>query len=355
MITGDHPRTAARIAVELGIIDDLAPTVTGLEIDRLDESAFRDAVRRTSVYARVAPKHKLRIVDALQADGNIVAMIGDGVNDAPVLKSADIGIAMGVTGTDVTKEAAKMILADDNFATVVVAVAEGRAIFSNIRKFLRYLLSSNAGEVLTMLLGVLGAGLIGLRGAGGEVAVPLLATQILWINLLTDTAPALAMGVDPPPDDVMARPPRRMTDRVIDREMQLGVLFVGAVMAFVTLLTLDISLPGGIIEGSGTLEEARTVAFTTLVLAQLFNCFNARSDRTSAFHHLFTNPLLWGAVALSALLQVAVVYVPFLNRAFETVALGVADWLLCLGMASVVLWASELRKLARRRGQKVTG
>ena len=349
MITGDHPRTAARIAVDLGIVDAGSQTVTGSEIDRLDDASFREAVRRTSVYARVAPEHKLRIVDALQADGNIVAMTGDGVNDAPALKRADIGVAMGITGTDVTKEAAKMILADDNFATIVVAVEEGRAIFSNIRKFLRYLLSSNAGEVLTMLLGVLGAGLIGLRDFGGEVAVPLLATQILWINLLTDTAPALAMGVDPPPDDVMARPPRRVSDRVIDREMTLGVVFVGVVMAIVTLLSLDIGLPGGLIEGSGTLEEARTLAFTTLVLAQLFNCFNARSDRVSAFQHLFTNPLLWSAIALSVVLQVAVVYVPFLNDAFETAPLGLTDWLLCTAMASVVLWADELRKLVGRR------
>ena len=349
MITGDHPRTAARIAAELGIIEPGHPTISGLEIDRLDDGAFQKAVRNTSVYARVAPEHKLRIVDALQADGNVVAMTGDGVNDAPALKTADIGVAMGITGTDVTKEAAKMILADDNFATIVAAVQEGRGIFSNIRKFLRYLLSSNAGEVLTMLLGVIGAGLIGLRDLGGEVAVPLLATQILWINLLTDTAPALAMGVDAPPDDVMSRPPRRMSDRVIDREMQVGVVFVGTVMAVVTLLALDIDLPGGLVEGSGTLGEARTLAFTTLVLAQLFNCFNARSDRVSAFHHLFTNPLLWGAIALSLVLQVAVVYVPFLNDAFDTTPLGAGDWLLCTALASIVLWADEARKLVTRR------
>ena len=349
MITGDHPRTAARIAADLGITDAGAPTVTGLEIERLDEDGFRATVRQTSVYARVAPEHKLRIVDALQADGNVVAMTGDGVNDAPALKSADIGVAMGMTGTDVTKEAAKMILADDNFATIVAAVQEGRGIFSNIRKFLRYLLSSNAGEVLTMLLGVVAAGAIGLRDLDGEVAVPLLATQILWINLLTDTAPALAMGVDPPPDDVMARPPRRLTDRVIDRQMTIGVVFVGVVMALATLLTLDIDLPGGLVEGTGSLSEARTLAFTTLVLAQLFNCFNARSDRVSAFHHLFTNRLLWAAVALSLLLQVAVVYVPFLNDAFDTTPLGARDWLLCAGMASTVLWADEARKLVGRR------
>jgi magnesium-transporting ATPase (P-type) len=353
MITGDHPLTAARIATELGIVAPGEPTVSGVDIDRLDDGAFLDAVRMTSVYARVAPEHKLRIVDALQADGNVVAMTGDGVNDAPALKRADIGVAMGITGTDVSKEAANMILVDDDFATIVAAVEEGRGIFSNIRKFLRYLLSSNAGEVLTMLLGVVGAGTIGLRDAGGEVAVPLLATQILWINLLTDTAPALAMGFDPPPDDVMARPPRRMTDRVIDREMRAGDLFVGVVMALVTLLAIDLDLPGGLVEGSGTVSEARTLAFTTLVLAQLFNCFNARSDRVSAFHHLFTNGLLWGAVGLSLLLQAAVVYLPFLNDAFDTTPLSAAEWLLCTALASTVLVADEARKLVMRRRRTI--
>ncbi|HEX6424495.1 MAG TPA: cation-translocating P-type ATPase [Acidimicrobiales bacterium] len=346
MITGDHPRTAARIGADLGIIGAGGRALTGTELADLDEAEARRVVDEVSVYARVAPEHKLRIVDALQANGNIVAMTGDGVNDAPALKSADIGVAMGITGTDVTKEAARMILTDDNFATIVAAVREGRGIFSNIRKFLRYLLSSNAGEVLTVLMGVVLAGLLGLREQGDAVVAPLLATQILWINLLTDTGPALAMGVDPPPDDVMARPPRGIADRVIDREMIGGVAFVGVVMAVATLLTLDIGLPGGMVEGSDSLTEARTMAFTTLVLAQLFNCFNARSDRVSAFDHLFTNPLLWGAIALSVVLQVAVVSVPVLQDAFSTTSLGVADWLLCVGMASTVLWATELRKLA---------
>ncbi|HET8525171.1 MAG TPA: cation-translocating P-type ATPase [Actinomycetota bacterium] len=351
MITGDHPLTAGRIAEELDLAGRHASTLTGVEIDRFSDDAFRDAVRQTSVFARVAPEHKLRIVDALRSDGHVVAMTGDGVNDAPALKRADIGVAMGITGTDVAKEAANMILADDNFATIVAAVREGRAIFSNIRKFLRYLLSSNAGEVLTMLLGVLGAGIIGLETGGEAAAVPLLATQILWINLLTDTAPALALGVDPPPDDVMSRPPRRLTDRVIDAPMQRGVVFVGVVMALATLLTLDLDLPGGLIDGSGSLIEARTMAFTTLVLAQLFNCFNARSEHASAFHHLFTNGLLWGGILLSLLLQVAVVHLPVLNQAFGTTALSGVDWLVCAGMASTVLWADELRKLlARSRG-----
>ena len=188
MLTGDHPRTAARIAADLGIVEPGARGLTGSELDALDDAAFATAARTTSVYARVSPAHKLRIVAALQADGNVVAMTGDGVNDAPALKAADIGVAMGLTGTEVTKEAARMILADDNFATIVQAVREGRAIFDNIRKFLRYLLSSNMGEVLTVFLGAVGAGVIGLTTPGGALVLPLLATQILWLNLITDSS-----------------------------------------------------------------------------------------------------------------------------------------------------------------------
>jgi potassium/sodium efflux P-type ATPase len=349
MITGDHPRTAARIGQELDIARADAATVTGPEIDALDEERFPATVRETPVYARVAPEHKLRIVDAFQADRQIVAMTGDGVNDAPALKRADIGVAMGISGTDVAKEASNMILADDNFATIVSAIREGRIIYSNIRKFLRYLLSSNVGEVLTMFLGVVGAGLFGLETAGGGAAVPLLATQILWVNLLTDAAPAMALGVDPPVYDVMSRPPRRSTDRAVDGEMQRGIAFVGLVVAVTTLLVLDADLPGGLVEGSGSLRHARTMAFTTLVLAQLFNCFNARSDRTSAFSHLFSNGWLWAAVGFSLLLQVAVVYVPSLNHGFGTMPLSGPEWARCAVAAATVLWANELRKVAVRR------
>ncbi len=352
MITGDHPKTAARIAADLGIVDAGSPALTGAEIDALDETAFAAAVRSTSVYARVAPAHKLRIVDALQADGNIVAMTGDGVNDAPALKAADIGVAMGVTGTEVTKEAAKMILADDNFATIVEAVREGRAILDNIRKFLRYLLSSNMGEVLTVFLGVVGAGVIGLKptdtGAGGAVVLPLLATQLLWINLITDSAPALAMGVDPATDDLMARKPRHVNDRLIDARMWWSVIQTGLVIAVVTLLTMDFYLPGGLIAGAGDLTTARTAGFTVLVFTSLFTCFTARSDTTSAFAGLFVNRWLWGAVALSLLMQVAVVHLPFLNLAFGTAPLAPDQWLVCAAMASGVLIYSELRKLVRR-------
>jgi magnesium-transporting ATPase (P-type) len=241
-----------------------------------------------------------------------------------------------------------MILTDDNFATIVSAVREGRGIFSNIRKFLRYLLSSNVGEVLTMFLGVIGASLLGLDLVGEEVVAPLLATQILWINLLTDSAPALALGFEAPPSDVMRRRPRRPTDRVIDRRMQVGVAFIGLVMAVATLLTIDLMLPGGLIEGSSDLDHARTMGFTVLVLAQLFNAFNSRSDHLSAFQATFDNGRLLGAIGLSLLLQVLVVHLPFLNQAFTTVPLSVGEWLICLGMASLVLWAEELKKLISR-------
>ncbi|MGH2446626.1 MAG: cation-translocating P-type ATPase [Candidatus Limnocylindria bacterium] len=362
MITGDHPRTAARIAGDLGITP--APTsgtsdasgalaagvtMTGLELDALDDDVLAARAHAVSVYARVAPEHKLRIVDALQADGNVVAMTGDGVNDAPALKAADIGIAMGITGTDVSKEAARMILVDDNFATIVGAVREGRAIFANIRRSLRYLLSSNSGEVLTLFLGVIGASVIGLDLAGEAVAAPLLATQILWINLLTDSGPALAMAYEPPPPDVMRRPPRTLRERVIDREMQVAVLLIGVVMALATLLMLDLKLPGGLVAGSSSLTEARTAAFTVLVLAQLFNALNARAERESAFARLGANRPLLAAIAISLALQVVVVHLPLLNEAFGTAPLGLGDWLLCAAIASSVLWFEEIRKLVRRR------
>jgi Ca2+-transporting ATPase len=348
MITGDHPRTAARIAEDLGIIEAGAGALTGADIDRLDDAGLAEAVKRTSVYARVAPAHKLRIVDALQAQGHVVAMTGDGVNDAPALKSADIGIAMGITGTEVTKQAGKMILADDNFATIVIAVREGRAILDNIRKFLRYLLSSNMGEVLTVFLAVIGASLIGLVDANGAIVLPLLATQILWINLITDAAPALAMGIDPQSEDVMARLPRRPTDRIINARMWYGVVQIGLVMAVASLATFDLMLPGGLLPGSASLESARTAAFTVLVLAQLFNALNARSESVTAFRGIFDNRWLWGAIALGITLQITVVHWTPLNRAFSTAPLTIEQWLICFVMGSLVLWFSELRKFFLR-------
>lgn len=355
MITGDHPATAGRIAADLGITERGARVLTGRELTGMDDDELVRAVGETSVYARVAPEHKMRIVHALKSQGHTVSMTGDGVNDAPALRAADIGVAMGITGTQVTKEAATMVLADDNFATIVDAVREGRRIFDNIKKFLRYLLSSNMGEVLTVFGGVVLAGVLGLSGhseSESGVVLPLVATQILWINLVTDSAPALAMGVDPSIEDVMGRKPRKPTDRVIDGSMWAGVVLVGAAMAVATLLALDISLTGGLIEIDGLstddLTEARTVAFTTLVMAQLFNTVNSRSESVSAFSHLFVNRWLWASIAPGIVLQVAVVELPFLQTAFSTSALDLVHWGIAVALASLVLWVDELRKLVVR-------
>lgn len=348
MITGDHPKTAAVIAREIGIVKD-GRAIPGPELEKMSDGALSEAVSTVSVYARVNPEHKLRIVKGLQRGGSVVAMTGDGVNDAPALKAADIGVAMGITGTDVSKQAADMILADDNFATIVAAIEEGRTIFSNIRKFLRYLLSSNIGEVLTMFFGVLLAKQIGLTSEDTRgVVLPLLATQLLWINLVTDGAPALALGIDPADAGIMTIPPRPRSESVITRRMWRGILFVGAVCAAGTLFIIDASLPGGFIEGSGTLRYAHTMAFTTLVFFSIFSVFNSRSDERSAFSGLFINSWLWGAVALSLFLQAAVIYIPFLQTAFSTTSLSFADWLRCAGMASSVLWLRELTKIMTR-------
>lgn len=305
MITGDHPATAAAVARDVGL-------------------------EETAVFARVTPEEKLRIVESLRRGGAVVAMTGDGVNDAPALKAADIGIAMGRTGTDVAKEAADLILTDDNFATIVAAIEEGRAVFDNIRKFLRYLLSSNMGEVFTVFLGVAGGG-----------PLPLLATQILWINLVTDGAPALALGADPADPGLMRRPPRGAAEGVIDRRMWGDVLGIGAVMSAGTLAVFRMSAGGGE-------AYARTMAFTTLVLFQVWNSFNCRSDERSAFADLFGNRWLWGAAALAVVLQVGVTLVAPLQAAFGTVALAGRDWVLCAGVSLTVVAAAEAMKFWRR-------
>ena len=361
MITGDHPLTAARIASDLGIIAKDGKALTGDELDAMDEAQLDKATSEVSVYARVAPEHKLKIVESLQRQGNIAAMTGDGVNDAPAVKSADIGVAMGITGTEVTKQSAKMILADDNFSTIVAAVREGRGIFDNIRKFLRYLLSSNVGEVFTVFFGVVFAGWLGIKNPESVgVTVPLLATQLLWINLLTDAAPALAMGVDPMTEDVMNRKPRKLTDRVIDGAMWGDIVYIGIIMAAVTLIGMDMHLTGGLftdrsVDAMGhdaQMVEARTMGFTILVFAQLFNALASRSHLQSAFVGLFSNKWLWGAIGLSIVLQLLVIYVPFLNTAFGTTPLPPMAWLECIGLAFFVLVASEIRKVFLRMRAK---
>lgn len=349
MITGDHPKTAEAIARELDIMRPGERTMNGSELQSTSDEELQKLVPEVPVYARVAPEHKLRIVKALQANHQIAAMTGDGVNDAPALKAADIGVAMGITGTDVSKGAADMILTDDNFASIVSAVEEGRSIFKSIRDSLRYLLSSNMGEVLTMFLGVIFAPFLNLVAeAGSHVVVPILATQILWINLVTDSGPALALGMEPPDPDVMKRPPRDPRVPVINGRMWFDIFFAGFILAAGTLFVMDLALPGGLLQGTGDMIYARTMAFTTLVFYQLFNVFNSRSEGRSVFSHLFTNRWVWYAVLLSAALQVLVVYVPFLQTAFSTVSLSLADWIICLGVGSTILWFTELRKLIFR-------
>jgi Ca2+-transporting ATPase len=351
MITGDHPTTAMAIAAELGMVQKGERALTGTELQQIDGERLRRLVEHVSVFARVAPEHKLRIVRALKDNGAIVAMTGDGVNDAPALKAADIGVAMGIAGTDVAKGAADMILTDDNFASIVAAVEEGRTIFANIQKFLRYLLSSNIGEVLVMFGGVVLAHVIGLRPANGTaILVPLLATHILWMNLLTDAGPALALGVEPADPRVMTKPPRQPQSRVINRMMWFDIFFVGLIMMLGTLGVMDWALPGGLLPGgSNSMRYAQTLAFTTLVFFQLFNTLNARSDEVSAFIALCSNPWLWLAIGVSVGLQIGVISLPFLHQPFRTVPLSLTDWVVCTAVGSTVLWLRELLKLMQPR------
>ena len=374
LITGDHLLTGLAIAREVGIAPALAGTregardganarvLSGRDVEGMDDAELREAVRTTVVYGRVRPEHKLRIVRALKEQGEVVAMTGDGVNDAPALKEADIGVAMGIAGTDVSKEASDMVLTDDDYSTIVDAVAEGRTIFDNIRKFIRYLLSSNAGEVLTMFVGILGAGVIGLdtQGAGGAGAsgsggfvLPLVAVQILWINLVTDGAPALALGVDPPRPGLMDRPPRRRGEPVIDRPMWGMIALVGLVMMVGTLFVLDAYLPGGLVPpivADPSLVHARTVAFTTLVLFQMVNVFNCLSSHESLLRvGVLRNRWLLAAVGASVALHALVIYWPPLQTAFDAMPLSAFDWAVSLGVALSVLVAGEAAKWVMRR------
>ncbi|MBR0824863.1 cation-translocating P-type ATPase [Bradyrhizobium manausense] len=357
MITGDHPATAVAIARELDIFEPGARTLTGVDLRTMSDAELDATVEQVRVFARVDPEHKLRIVSALQRKGHIVAMTGDGINDAPALKTASIGVAMGITGTDVSKEAADMVLTDDNFASIVKAIEEGRGIYDNIQKYLIYLLSTNSGELLTMFAGVMMGGLLGLVSADAGLFLPLLAVQLLWINLITDGPPALALGVDPKDRDVMMRQPRRRGSGVLLTEDWIRLACVGVLMMFGTLVVLDAYYPGGLFTAfaSGTAPNvadevhARTMAFTTLMLFQLFDVYNCRSRRRSAFGGLFENKWLIVAVAFSLLTHVLVIYVPALQTAFHTVALSALDWLIATGVAATLLIGMELAKVVLRR------
>jgi Ca2+-transporting ATPase len=335
MITGDHKDTAVAIAEELRGVKGAIQSLSGTELDRLSDDELARTVDQVAVYARVSAEHKLRIVKAWQARGAIVAMTGDGVNDAPAVKAADIGVAMGVTGTDVTKEAADMVVTDDNFASIAAAVEEGRGVFDNIRKTIHFLLSCNVGEVLVMLF----AALIGLP-------LPLLPVQILWMNLVTDGFPALALAVDPKSPDLMKQPPRRPDDRLLDGGRLATIGAQGFMLGAISLGAFAYSLYGLHQE----VEQARTVAFTVMVVAQLVHAFNCRSERLSLFQlGVGTNRALVWAFLLSLVVQVAVLTVPAAAPIFKVAPLPIEDWALMGGMGLLPFLITESIKVLRRR------
>jgi Ca2+-transporting ATPase len=334
MITGDHPLTARFIAHDLGISDNMR-VKTGQDLSDMSPEALASVVREVSVYARVTPEHKLRIVEALQLQGQVVAMTGDGVNDSPALRKADIGIAMGITGTDVSKEASEMVLLDDNFATIVSAVEEGRAIYDNIRRFVKFSIAGNAGKVLVMLL----APLIG-------ISVALLPLQLLWLNLLTDGLLGLGLGVEPAESNTMKRPPRSPSESLFSHGLARHVIWVGLVIG---LSALGIGAYYGD-EANATGSRQQTMIFTVLAFMQMGQALASRSTTASIFTlGLRSNPVLLTLVLITAVLQLAVIYVPFLDQFFQITPLTAGQLLLCVGMGLAMLLLIELEKTWLRR------
>ena len=335
MITGDHKITAQAIGKELKIYNDEDLILTGSQLDEISDQELKKIINNVTVYARVSPKHKLRIVKALKKRGHVVAMTGDGVNDAPAIKEADIGISMGINGTDVTKESSSMILGDDNFATIVAAVEEGRAIYDNIRKFIRYLLSCNVGEVLTMFF----ASLMGLP-------LPLLPIQILWVNLVTDGLPAMALGVDTADPDIMYRKPRHPKESIFAYGLARRIAVRGTLIGVGTLLVFIIGF-----YLTKNLDAARTMAFTTLVFSQLFHVFDCRSEKYSIFElGFFSNPFLVGAVSCSVIMHLMVIYLPFFQKIFKTTPLSLNSWLIIIAVSGgITILQNMYRSLKRYR------
>jgi Ca2+-transporting ATPase len=338
MITGDHASTARAIGKELGLIEGSATAVTGAELDTLSDDELDRRIDEVSVFARVAPEHKIRLVAALQRKSRVVAMTGDGVNDAPALKKSDIGVAMGITGTEVTKEAATMVLTDDNFATIVGAVKRGRAIYDNIVKFVRFQLSTTLGFALLFLA----ASITGI--ADGK---PFAAIAVLWVNLIMDGPPAMALGLDRPDFGVMQRRPRPMSERILTKSRWVAVSFASVIMAGGTLLVLAFA-PGDAAK-AGVATVAGTMAFNTFVLFQFFNILNVRNDRLTVFRReTLRNRNLWGALVAVISLQIGVTHWGPMQRLFDTTSISLVQWGVCALVASTVLWLEELRKFVVR-------
>jgi len=330
MVTGDHLLTAIAVAKELGM--DIRRALTGAELDKLSDEEFERVVEEVSVYARVSPEHKVRIVDALKEKGHVVAMTGDGINDAPALKKADIGVAMGITGTDVTKEASDMVLADDNFATIVAAVEEGRRIYDNIKKYLAYLMRCNIAEILVMVV----AFILGFP-------LPLTAAQILWVNLTTDGLPALALGLDPAEPDVMARPPRDPKESVFTRDVKLYLTLIPIAMTTALMFTFVFFMSQGEL-------MARSVFFLSMILMELACALNSRSLEKPIWRvGAFKNRFLLASVAISALMTIPLFYTPVLNEAFKVVAIGLDGWLWAIGLSVILFSSVEIAKVVVER------
>jgi Ca2+-transporting ATPase len=335
MITGDYPETARAIAGDIGLLREGHQVLSGSELARMDDDQLKAEVMRTDVFARVSPEHKVRIVDALKRNGQVVAMTGDGVNDAPALKRSDIGVAMGITGTDVAKETADMVLTDDNYVSIVSAVEQGRVIYSNIRKFVFYLLSCNLAEIAVIFIAIL----LGLPS-------PLTAIQLLWLNLITDGAPALALGLEKGDPDTMDQPPRPPQEPIINRPMRLGIGIQTVAITTVTLTAYFVGLRAH----PDAPQYAETMAFVTLSFSELLRAFTARSERYPLLKiGLFSNRTMFYAVTASFFLLLAVVYIPFLQPAFNTVPLGIAQWELVLPLLFIPAVVAEITKWATNR------